>query len=112
MPTDRLPSLELAEITQLNEACIDRLPAALSGGQKQRICIALALAADPESSIRDEVASALDQTVQKGILELLSRLQRERGDWPIYSSPTISPRPGPFRTRSWSCSQDAWSSRA
>jgi peptide/nickel transport system ATP-binding protein len=69
--------MELIEMIELNETFIDRLPAELSGGQKQRICIARALAAGPELIICDEVTSALDQIVQKGILELLLRLQKE-----------------------------------
>jgi peptide/nickel transport system ATP-binding protein len=69
--------MELVEMIELNESFIDRYPAELSGGQKQRICIARALAANPDLIICDEVTSALDQIVQKGILELLLRLQRE-----------------------------------
>jgi len=71
--------MELMEMIELDETFIDRLPAELSGGQKQRICIARALAANPELIICDEVTSALDQIVQKGILELLLRLQKELG---------------------------------
>jgi peptide/nickel transport system ATP-binding protein len=72
---DRL--MELVEMIELDESFIDRYPGELSGGQKQRICIARALAAAPDLIICDEVTSALDQIVQKGILELLLRLQRE-----------------------------------
>jgi peptide/nickel transport system ATP-binding protein len=71
--------LELIEMIELDESFIDRLPAELSGGQKQRICIARALAANPDLIICDEVTSALDQIVQKGILELLLRMQKELG---------------------------------
>ncbi len=71
--------IELLEAIELSEDFYDRLPSELSGGQKQRICIARALAADPEVIICDEVTSALDQIVQEGILQLLMRLQKERG---------------------------------
>jgi len=52
-------------------------PHQLSGGQKQRIMIAMALSCRPTLLIADEPTTALDVTVQKGILELLNELKKE-----------------------------------
>ncbi|PSM16466.1 ABC transporter [Nitratireductor sp. StC3] len=69
--------VELLDQIELGEAFLQRYPGELSGGQKQRLCIARALAAEPDLIICDEVTSALDQLVARGILKLLMRLQEE-----------------------------------
>lgn len=61
------------------EKIFDSYPHELSGGQKQRVMIAMAMSCNPQILIADEPTTALDVTVQKGILELIKKLQQKYG---------------------------------
>jgi peptide/nickel transport system ATP-binding protein len=76
----RARTLELLEEVGIPDpsAKIDAYPSQMSGGQQQRVMIAMAIACEPKLLIADEPTTALDVTIQKQIIELIRRLQRQR----------------------------------
>jgi peptide/nickel transport system ATP-binding protein len=75
----KLKAMELLELVGLEKEHFYRYPQAFSGGQRQRIAIARALTTNPEVIVFDEAVSALDNTSQNTILNLIQKLKTDIG---------------------------------
>ena len=73
--------IELLKLVSISapEKRIDYYPHQISGGMRQRVMIAMSLACNPEILIADEPTTALDVTIQAQIVDLLKKIQEERG---------------------------------
>ena len=77
---DSIPLIKKSLIdVGLDENALEKYPHEFSGGQLQRITIARAIIIKPKLIVCDEITSALDVSVQKQILELLKKLQKDLG---------------------------------
>ena len=74
-------SIELMHLVNIPspETRLDDYPHQFSGGMRQRVMIAMAIACNPRLLIADEPTTALDVTVQAQILDLMAKMQKERG---------------------------------
>lgn len=85
-------TIDLFEIVNLPDPknVFDKYPHELSGGQKQRVMIAMAMSCNPSLIIADEPTTALDVTIQKGILDQLNKLRNDFNTSVIFISHDLS----------------------